>query len=407
MIGAILGDIIGSIYEHNNIKRKDFPLFSYNSRFTDDTVMTVAIAEAMLNIDKFSSDSSAITMAGEFMHIWGRRYEYAGYARKFMNWLLQDSPIPYQSFGNGSAMRVSPVAWIFKDDFNNMRRLARATAMPTHNHPEGIKGADAVASAMGLALMGKSKKDIRDFIEREFQYDLHRTCDEIRPEYQMNPTCQGSVPEAIIAFLDGTSYEDVIRNAVSIGGDSDTIAAISGGIAEAYYGLPDEMFDVYKKYLTDEQVYVVECFLDFVYGDIDKARRKIKNLNEWRTTSLNENISKAIKLYKEDASDENYIAFLESIRNNLHFGKVYKTETMNDAKGSIWLTVMIEPTLLKLRSLSSENFTKISALLNEVLAYNDLEGIVMNPNTENMAFITTRTIRENIRVDNEICIKKE
>ena len=242
MYGAILGDIIGSPYEfdHNNIKTKDFPLFSKHSEFTDDSVLTLAIAEAVMQFDIEDGFEALSTLAESSMRKWGKKYPHAGYGIRFANWLFLDGREPYNSLGNGSAMRVSPVAWAF-DDIDTVRKAAVAVTIPTHNHPEGVKGAEAVASAIFLARKGHSKDEIKAYIEQEFGYDLSRTCDEIRPYYRHDETCMRTVPEAITAFLEGESFEDVIRTAVSLGGDSDTLTAIAGSIAEGFYGISDEL----------------------------------------------------------------------------------------------------------------------------------------------------------------------
>ena len=251
MIGAIIGDIIGSPYEFtsHNYKAKNFPLFSARSRFTDDTVMTVAVAEALMNTIG-GTDEAIKTAVVKSMQKWGKRYPHAGYGMRFSQWLCKKDPVPYYSFGNGSAMRVSSVAWLY-DTLEDVRRVARLTAEVTHNHPEGIKGAEAVASAIFLAQKGHTKDEIRRYIEEEFSYDFSRTCDDIRPKYRMDESCQGSVPEAITAFFEGTDYEDVIRTAVSIGGDSDTIACIAGSIAEAFYGVPESLHNTAMELLLD------------------------------------------------------------------------------------------------------------------------------------------------------------
>lgn len=236
MLGAIAGDIIGSLYEFNNLKSKDFPLFDQGSEVTDDSVMTLAVAEGILAGDGGVNRTRKAIAAS--MQRLGRLYPHAGYGGHFMSWIFADNPAPYRSFGNGSAMRVSSVAWAFQS-LADVIRFARVSAEVTHNHPEGIRGAEAVAGAIFLARTGRSKDEIRRYIDEDFDYPLNRTLDEIRPSYAFDVTCMGSVPEAVIAFLESTDYEDAVRNAVSIGGDSDTIACIAGSIAEAYYGIPD------------------------------------------------------------------------------------------------------------------------------------------------------------------------
>jgi len=229
MIGAIAGDIIGSVYERRPIKTKDFPLFHPRCRFTDDTVLTVAVAHAILSGDSYVHSVRRI----------GRRYSDAGYGASFMRWLHSNDSRPYNSWGNGSAMRVSPVGFAFSTE-DEVLEQARLSAEITHNHPEGIRGAQATALCVFLARTGHDKSAIKVYITDRFGYDLDRSVDEVRPSYSFDVSCQGSVPEAIIAFLDATSWEDAVRNAVSLGGDSDTQACIAGGMAEAFYGaVPD------------------------------------------------------------------------------------------------------------------------------------------------------------------------
>ena len=239
MYGAILGDIIGSPYEFDmGDKTKEFPLFSKNSMFTDDSVMTIAVAEAFLG----APDDSEIIRRRlvDAMQKYGARYPHAGYGLRFCDWLESENPEPYNSWGNGSAMRVSSVAWLY-NDLETVRRMARLSAEVTHNHPEGIKGAEATASAIFMARTGCSKDEIRQYMEDEFDYVLNRTCDEIRPTYHHVESCMETVPEALTAFLEGNSFEDVIRTAVSLGGDCDTLTCIAGSIAEGFYGVPEEL----------------------------------------------------------------------------------------------------------------------------------------------------------------------
>ena len=259
MYGSILGDIIGSPYEFDRgNKTKDFPLFSRDSSFTDDTVMTIAVAEALMDSTGQSDDSIMATLVRS-MREWGKKYPYAGYGKKFRQWLQSANPAPYGSYGNGSAMRVSPAGWLYPT-IEKTRRTARMTAYVTHNHPEGIKGAEATASAIFLARTDHSKDEIKEYIVREFGYDLSRSCDEIRPTYRHIESCQKTVPEAITAFLEGKSFEDVIRTAVSLGGDCDTLTCIAGGIAEAFYGLSDRFVLECRMRLPEEMVEVLDRF---------------------------------------------------------------------------------------------------------------------------------------------------
>ena len=238
MFGAILGDIIGSPYEFDRgSKTKNFPFFDKGCGFTDDTVMTIAVAEGLMKIGADADDDVIKGAITDTMHKWGAKYPNAGYGSNFGTWLHLKDKKPYNSFGNGSAMRVSAAGWL-AETLDEARRLARLTAEVTHNHPEGIKGAEATASAIFMARSGCCKEEIKDYIIDKFEYDLSRTCDEIRPAYHHVESCQETVPEAITAFLEGNDFEDVIRTAVSLGGDCDTLTAIAGSIAEAFYGIP-------------------------------------------------------------------------------------------------------------------------------------------------------------------------
>lgn len=250
MLGAIIGDIIGSSYEFKGLKSTEFPLFTSASRFTDDTVLTVAVADCILHNRDYAKTFKE----------YGRRYPNAGYGGMFGNWLRSANSNSYNSYGNGSAMRVSPVGFAYRT-IDEVLREAQRSAEVTHNHPEGIKGAQAIASAIFLGRTGKEKKEIRGYIEGRFGYDLNRTLDEIRPSYHFDETCQGSVPEAIIAFLESTDYEDTVRKAVSLGGDADTLACMAGGIAEAYYKkIPAHIVHGTRQILDNELLAIVDEF---------------------------------------------------------------------------------------------------------------------------------------------------
>ena len=260
MFGAILGDMIGSPYEFDmGNKSKEFPLFSKRSTYTDDTVMTIAVADVFLNDSLLMNEDVIRQSLIESMHKYGKLFPNAGYGGRFGMWLFLDGTEPYNSWGNGSAMRVSSVAWLF-DDLGMVRLMARLSAEVTHNHPEGIKGAEATASAIFLARTGRSKAEIKRYIENEFGYDLSRTCNEIRPDYHHVESCQETVPEAITAFLEGESFEDVIRTAVSLGGDCDTLTCIAGSIAEGFYGVSEQLTLECLTRLPDELKTVLERF---------------------------------------------------------------------------------------------------------------------------------------------------
>lgn len=260
MYGAILGDIIGSPYEFDRgSKSKDFPLFSKHSTFTDDTVMTLAVADALLDAQPDADLEWIRNRLIRGMQRFGEAYPHAGYGGMFRHWLRAKDPQPYGSYGNGSAMRVSSVGWLY-NDLDTVRRMARLSAEVTHNHPEGIKGAEATASVIFLARTDSTKAEIKAYIEENFHYDLSRTCDEIRPDYHHVESCQETVPEAITAFLEGESFEDVIRTAVSLGGDCDTLTCIAGSMAEAFYGVPEELKAECWKSLSEDLLEVLQRF---------------------------------------------------------------------------------------------------------------------------------------------------
>ena len=261
MIGAIIGDIAGSPYEFKGIKHKDFDLFEDRSRFTDDTAMTIAVADALMSLEGGESDEEIRLALAFSMKRWGRRYLNAGYGREFREWLESDDLEPYYSYGNGSAMRVSSTGWLY-DDIDTVRHMARLSAEVTHNHPEGIKGAEAVASAIFLVRKGADRDEVKEYLEENFDYDLGLSLDDIRPGYSFDVTCMGSVPESIICYLECDSFEDAVRNAVSIGGDSDTMACMAGAIAEAEYGVPEELVDEAEAFLNEDMLDVLDRFRD-------------------------------------------------------------------------------------------------------------------------------------------------
>ena len=245
MIGAIIGDIVGSRFEWDNYRHKDFELFAPGCFATDDSIMTLAIAEALMTSKPDWSDLGE--RAVYCMQDVGRPYPDCGYGGSFWRWMYSNDPKPYNSFGNGAAMRVSACGFL-AGSLEEARRLSKAVTEVTHNHPEGIKGAEVTAVAVYMAKSGHSKDEIMTVIDREY-YPMNFTLDEIRPVYQFNETCQGTVPQAMKAFFESTGFEDAIRNAISIGGDSDTLAAITGGVAEACYGVPADLAQKAKTYL--------------------------------------------------------------------------------------------------------------------------------------------------------------
>jgi ADP-ribosylglycohydrolase len=248
MIGAIAGDIIGSVYEWNRIKKKRFDLFSPDCHFTDDSVLTIALADSILNDQDYGT-----TMKSYF-----RSYPQAGYGGFFHQWARSRESKPYNSWGNGAAMRISPVGFAFKSLEEVLTRAKQYTEI-THNHPEGVKGAQATASAIFLARTGETKKEIKGYIEESFGYNLSMTLDEIRPTYGFDESCQGTVPQAITAFLESEDFEDAIRNAISLGGDSDTLACITGGIAQAFYGGVPGFITQKVMEILDEDLRIITC----------------------------------------------------------------------------------------------------------------------------------------------------
>ncbi len=250
MWGAICGDVIGSVYEGSPVKKEDFDLFPTGSRFTDDSVLTVAVADAILNDENYAKK----------LKEYGRMYPNAGYGGNFMRWIFSPSYAPYGSFGNGSAMRVSPVGFAY-DNIKKVNEEAHKTAAVTHDHPEGIKGARATAVAVCMARKDHEKAEIKEYIEIEFGYDLDRKIEDIRPNYTFDVSCQGSVPESIICFLESADYEDAVRKAISLGGDSDTMACIAGSIAHPYYKeIPDYILNPVKSSLDEKLLQLIEKF---------------------------------------------------------------------------------------------------------------------------------------------------
>lgn len=348
MYGAILGDIVGSPYEfdENNIKTKEFALFSERSEPTDDSIMTIAVAEALMDCGIDADDKTMQKAIIDSMQKYGRRYPFAGYGMNFSLWLEEKDPKPYGSYGNGSAMRVSSVAWLCQEDYQKMLRIATNTAVVTHNHPEGIKGARATATAIFLALHGCGKREIRETVTREFGYDLSRTCDEIRPDYHHVESCQETVPQAITAFLESTDFEDAIRTAVSLGGDSDTLAAITGSIAEAFYGIPADLQKEAKDRLAADLRAVTDRFDEELAADRAKREADPSRMALWKKAadpntykqaaqkkdrggkavkgpdfSSGDDIKAKMAKMAQDRSRENMVQCLEAVRRAMEAGE--------------------------------------------------------------------------------------
>lgn len=334
LYGAIIGDISGSPYERNPIKTKDYKFIRHSGHFTDDTVMTIAVADALLSCHGFN-ESDVKKSVTEAMQRWGRKYPHAGYGHGFKGWLKADNPHPYKSFGNGAAMRVSAVALLayISNHFDLVRNVARWTAEVTHNNPEAVKSVEAVASAINLAQHGVPKDEIKSYLESEFGYNLSRTLDEIRPTYEFEVAAEKSVPEAIIAFLESTDFEDAIRNAVSLGGDADTQAAIAGSIAEAFYGVPEELkIKACEKLPREMRAVLDEINLIAYHQDLCE---EIKG---------NEDIDDAMRFLYETGSPEDFTRLFYSIGRQIQSDRCFivpmeKTSSDNDEDNFKPLTV--------------------------------------------------------------------
>lgn len=256
MLGAIVGDVVGSRFEWHNHRNKDFEFFVKDCFATDDSIMTLAVAKAILTSNTNYANLSE--QAINYMQKIGRNYPDCGFGGMFFNWIFSDNPQPYDSFGNGAAMRISAVGFA-ANSLDQVKEMSKRVTEVSHNHPEAIKGAEATAVAIYLARTGKDISEIQDYIDKNY-YSINFTIDEIRDSYQFNETCQETVPQALQAFFESNDFEDAIRNAISIGGDSDTVAAICGGIAEAYYGIPSEIREGTIKFLNQE---LTEILVEF------------------------------------------------------------------------------------------------------------------------------------------------
>lgn len=337
MYGAILGDIIGSPYEFdvNNIKTTEFELFSERSEFTDDSIMTLAVADALMNCGIDADEQTMKKAIIEAMREYGRRYPFAGYGVNFSMWLAQKDPKPYDSYGNGSAMRVSSVPWLCQEDMAKMLHIAAVTAQVTHNHPEGIKGAQATAAVIFMAIHGAPKELIRDTVSKAFGYDLTKTCDEIRPSYHHVESCQETVPQAICAFLEGNSFEEVIRLAVSLGGDSDTLTCIAGSMAEAFYGVPEELRAEAEARLPEDLRGILDRFESKLEEDRKAREKDPARMDAWKNALTpqrhpspgkgphfigSEAIEKCLEELRKDHSRENMIRSFEAVRMAMRAG---------------------------------------------------------------------------------------
>ena len=418
MYGAILGDIVGSRFEFDRTGwTKDFDFFGAGCNWTDDTVMTIAVAEALMSAGKDASVDEIEDACTKSMQKWGQRYPDAGYGAKFIFWVHANHPEPYMSFGNGSAMRVSSAGWLY-DSLERTREVARATARVSHNHSEGIKGAECTAAVIYMARTGCSKEEIADYVVKEFGYDFSETLEEMRARHEHIETCQDSLPKALRSFFDGDSLEDVIRNAVSLGGDTDTLAAIAGAMAEGMYGIPV----LYR----GEVILRTEDDMRAVLGEFDKALHRIDQADlawtegEEEEEDYVENARlRAAYLLFHDEEDENkraemFITFLnELFRRIVEGGTVpapfvdvhgdffsemqldkiklgetvttknpirLKMDTMTDSEGNIWLPLfMNKEELSKGQTGNIISPVRIVDVLRMGLEREDLKGVVINP----------------------------
>lgn len=400
MYGAILGDIIGSPFEFDRgDKTKDFKLFSRRSHFTDDSVMTLAVCEALLKVGQDVTVKEIEDAVISSMQSWGRRYPHAGYGGYFRRWLTARHPEPYNSYGNGSAMRVSAAGWLY-DSLEKTRTIAKATANVTHNHPEGIKGAEATASAIFMARNGSSKEEIKKYIENEFHYDLHRTLNEIRPGYHMDETCQKTVPEAIIAFLEAKDFEDAIRNAVSLGGDTDTLGAITGSIAEAYYGIPEWLITECRKRINKDMRIVLDDFNDVLSNqdDFPNSNKMIEDaIDQYYVQNNKDGMLVFMKtlLISIEQGGELVVPYItthsilsEEQLNSISIGDTFtldhdvklKLETVKDVKGNEWMGVFTSTNEMHKGSSGNVQINQsILSILQSVLDLEEVNGIVINP----------------------------
>lgn len=400
MYGAILGDIIGSPFEFDRgDKTKDFKLFSRRSHFTDDSVMTLAVCEALLKVGQDVTVKEIEDAVISSMQSWGRRYPHAGYGGYFRRWLTARHPEPYNSYGNGSAMRVSAVGWLY-DSLEKTRTVAKATANVTHNHPEGIKGAEATASAIFMARNGSSKEEIKKYIENEFHYDLHRTLNEIRPGYHMDETCQKTVPEAIIAFLEAKDFEDAIRNAVSLGGDTDTLGAITGSIAEAYYGIPEWLITECRKRINKDMRIILDDFNDVLSNqdDFPNSNKMIEDaIDQYYVQNNKDGMLVFMKtlLISIEQGGELVVPYITTSSilskeqlNSISIGDTFtldhdvklKLETVKDVKGNEWMGVFTSTNEMHKGSSGNVQINQsILSILQSVLDLEEVNGIVINP----------------------------
>ena len=405
MYGAIIGDIVGSRFEFDRgDKSRGFELFADGCDYTDDTVMTVAVAEALMDAGKDAGEAEVKCCLIASMKRWGKRYPYAGYGARFIDWVLTDDPKPYGSYGNGSGMRVSAAGWLY-DSLDRTREVARWTAEVTHNHPEGIKGAESVAAAIFMARKRAKREEIREYLEQEFGYDLSRTLDEIRPGYKHVEDCMRTMPGAFECFLEAESYEETLRNVMYIGGDTDTLCAIAGAVAEACWGVPLGIITRGKDYLTEDIMEVVNRFRQQVTGGNDPYRdnlpikaavaqvletKKVEDLmgliaviltrisQEGEAPTPMDDINNVMG---QLALDEKTIGDSVTLGQDLHL----KITRMVDGNGDKWVPLFTDEEEMNRQPTS--NLTMIVAIRSIIdigFRAEDVKGVVINPFGQNM-----------------------
>lgn len=431
MYGAILGDVVGSRFEFDRGPwTKDFEFITERCNWTDDSVMTVAVAEALMNAGKDADVEIIKKECIKSMKKWGQKYPNAGYGARFIHWVLTDEHTPYNSLGNGSAMRVSAVGWLY-DSLERTRKVAKATAEVSHNHPEGIKGAECTAAVMFLARTGVNKDEIKEYVTKEFGYDISKTVDEMRPLHRHDETCMDALPKALISFFEGESYEDVVRNAVSLGGDTDTIAAIAGAMAECFFDMPLIRRAECKAAVEDDMAEVMDRF-DVLLGRVNEEDDHSDDYID------NAPLDAALMLFlseeDEDKKTEGFITFLnilakrvsENARVPMPFCDVnnvllkgvdienampgdevkleedvrLKMDTMTDSEGKLWI-----PLFLNNRELNKGKTANIimPAYIYDILKFglnwSDIEGVVINP--FGRAFTMNKNLLERFLADYE------
>ncbi len=406
MYGAIFGDIIGSRFEFDRGgKTKAFELFTPEDQYTDDTVMTIAVADGLLEAGEEASAEEIKEAVTKSMRRWGRKYPNAGYGGRFWEWLFTaKEPKPYGSYGNGSAMRVSAAGWLY-DSMERTREVARATAEVTHNHPEGIKGAECTAAVMFLARREIPKEQIKAYVIDEFGYDLSESLEELRMRHEHVESCQDSLPKALVSFFEGDSYEDVVRNAVSLGGDTDTLAAIAGAMAEAYYGMPIMIMANGKGYLEEDMLEVLTAF-DHVLGrgsndadapdyrDNQYIKMAVEKVLEEMT---NENLLTLCNVLLRRMQDEGQVPtpmvdknhVMDSLDpNEIRMGEDITfdeqmrlvIDTMKDGQDHLWIPLFTdEDELYKGQTANIILNLPILDVLKSCLNTSDVQGIVINP----------------------------